>query len=226
MNGICIIRTHGATPHAIKQLEEKGCKIVDATCPDVKRVQDNAKALAEEGYQVIIIGKADHPEVIAIKAYADLTTGKQAIVISSENEVLDSMEIIKNAKKVGIVVQTTQTGENFKNILALIAEQAKELKVHNTICLATSKRQQEAKALAKDVELMVVVGSKSSANTTHLAEIVNEITETIHIETHQELGLYQHLLNKAGKIGVTAGASTPEFVIDEVIKRIGDKISV
>lgn len=220
LDGICIIRTHGATPQIISELEQKGCKIFDATCPDVKHVQNKAKILAEEGYKVIIIGKADHPEVIAIKAYADSSSDKKAIVISCAEEIDKYLEEIKDASKTGIVIQTTQTSENFKKILPIITEHSKELKVYNTICSATFKRQQEAKALAKEVELMVVVGSKSSANTTHLAEILRQITKTIHIETHEELDSYKDLLNKVNKIGVTAGASTPEFVINEVVKKL------
>jgi len=144
------------------------------------------------------------------------------MVISSIDEAIVNIEKIKQAKKIGIVIQTTQKSENFKKILPIIAENSKELKVHNTICSTTFKRQQEAQALAKEVELMVVVGSKSSANTTNLAEILSEITRTIHIEDPEELDMYEDILNKVNKIGVTAGASTPESVINEVIKRIGD----
>jgi len=222
LEGICIIRTHGVSPQIIAELQNKNCKIVDATCPDVKRVQNKAKNLAEEGYRVIIIGKADHPEVIGIKAYADLYSEEEAIVISSVNEALSCIERIKQAKKIGIVIQTTQKSENFKKILPVIAENSKELKIHNTICSTTFKRQQEAQALAREVELMVVVGSKSSANTTNLAEILSEITKTLHIEKPEELDQYKELLNEVNKIGVTAGASTPEFVINNVINRIGD----
>ena len=222
LNGICIIRTHGVTPQTIQELEQKGCQIVDATCPDVKRVQDKARSLAEEGYKVIIIGKPDHPEVIAIKAHADLYSVDEAIVISSEQEVYKYLSIIKKAKKIGIVTQTTQTHENFKKILPIIAEYSTELKVYNTICSATCKRQQEAMTLANEVELMLVVGSKSSANTTHLAEIVSPIKKTIHIETEKELDEYGDLLEKVHKIGITAGASTPGYVIEKVIEKIGE----
>ena len=222
IDGICIIRTHGVTPQTIQTLESKGCKIIDATCPDVKRVQDKAKDLAKDGYRVIIIGKADHPEVIAIKAHSDLCSLKEALVISSIEEIEKFLPEIKDSKKIGVVIQTTQLIENFKEILSVIAEYSKELKVYNTICSATFKRQQSAKELAREVELMIVVGSKSSANTTHLAEIIKPIKETILIETSDELENYKNIINKAQKIGVTAGASTPEYVITEVIKRIGE----
>ncbi|OGH98744.1 MAG: 4-hydroxy-3-methylbut-2-enyl diphosphate reductase [Candidatus Melainabacteria bacterium GWA2_34_9] len=222
IDGICIIRTHGVTPQTIQTLESKGCKIIDATCPDVKRVQDKAKDLAKDGYRVIIIGKADHPEVIAIKAHADLYSEREALVISSKEEAEKFLPEVKESKKIGVVIQTTQLIENFKEILPIIAEYSKELKVYNTICSATFKRQQSAKALAREVELMIVVGSKSSANTTHLAEIIKPIKETILIETSEELENYKDIINKTQKIGVTAGASTPEYVITEVIKRIGE----
>lgn len=223
LKGICIIRTHGVTPQIIQELGQKGCQVIDATCPDVKRVQNKARSLAEEGYKVIIIGKPDHPEVIAIKAHADqYSSDDEAIVISSEQEVDKYLNVIKKAKKIGIVTQTTQTHENFKKILPIIAEHSIELKVYNTICSATFKRQQEAMTLANEVELMVVVGSRSSANTTHLAEIVSPIKKTIHIETEKELDSYNDLLKNANKIGITAGASTPGYIIEKVIEKIGE----
>jgi 4-hydroxy-3-methylbut-2-enyl diphosphate reductase len=160
--------------------------------------------------------------VVGIKAYADMYSQEPAIVISSEEEVLSNKEIIKQAKKIGIVIQTTQKSENFKKILPIIAENSKELKIHNTICSTTFKRQQEAQSLAQEVELMVVVGSKSSANTTNLAEILSKITKTLHIETSDDLDNYNNLLCNVSKIGITAGASTPESVINDVINRIGD----
>lgn len=222
LSGICIIRTHGATPQTVESLEKKGCKVIDATCPDVKRVQDKAKELAKDGYRVIIIGKPDHPEIIAIKAHADLYAKNNAIVVSSAEEAENILHEIKESEKIGIVIQTTQLIENFKEILSVIAEHAKELKIYNTICAATFQRQQSAKELAEETELMIVVGSKSSANTNHLAEILKPIKNTIFIETCQELGNYKDCIDKVQKIGVTAGASTPEYVINEVIKKIGE----
>lgn len=222
LSGICIIRTHGTTPQIIKELNQKGCKIVDATCHDVMHVQNKAKDLAKEGYKVIIIGKADHPEVIAIKAHADMCSNSEAMVISSLEEAEKQINEIRKFEKIGIVAQTTQRNDNFNKILPIIAEYSKELKVYNTICLATSKRQQEAKALAEQVDLMVVVGSKTSANTTHLAEVLSEIKETILIEMPEELDTYKDILKKVNNIGITAGASTPKFIIDQVIKKIGE----
>jgi len=219
-NSICVIRTHGATPQDINKIRERGCKILDATCVDVKKVQEKAKSLIEEGYKLIIIGKNNHPEVIGIKAHAEENSEDKAIVIASVNDIDEHLEEIKAAKKIGIVIQTTQKTENLQQILANVSQYTKELKVYNTICKTTSNRQKEAKALAQEVDLMIVVGSKTSANTSHLAEILSEITQTIHIETEKEINNYKDIIDNVQNIGVTAGASTPEYIITNVINAI------
>ena len=219
-NSICVIRTHGATPQDINKIREKGCKILDATCIDVKKVQEKAKSLIEEGYKLIIIGKDNHPEVIGIKAHAEENCDDKAIVLASVNDIEKHLEEIKAAKKIGIVIQTTQKTENLQQILANVSQYAKELKVYNTICKTTSNRQKEAKELAGQVDLMIVVGSKTSANTSHLAEILSGITQTIHIESEKEINNYKDIIANAKNIGVTAGASTPEYIITNVINAI------
>jgi len=221
-SGIFIIRTHGAAPETFKQLENKGCSVVDLTCPDVKFVQDKAKQLAKEGYRVVIIGKPTHPEVIGIKANADEIAQKPSIVISSPQEVENYSSELKADKKIGVVVQTTGLAENFKDIVKIIASYSKELRVFNTICPATIYRQQSALELADEVDLMIVAGSKSSANTLHLVEILSKKVNTLHIETAQDIDKYKNLISKSTKIGITAGASTPDFVIDKIIQRIGE----
>ena len=222
-NSICVIRTHGATPQDIDKIKAKGCKILDATCVDVKKVQEKAKSLIEEGYKLIIIGKNNHPEVIAIKAHAEENTNENAIVLASVDDIPKYIEEIKAAKKIGIVIQTTQKTENLQNILSAVSQYAKELKVYNTICKTTSNRQSEAKTLAKEVDLMIVVGSKTSANTSHLSEILSTITPTIHIETEKEINNYKDLIDNAKSIGITAGASTPEYIINNVIEKLNLK---
>ena len=222
-NSICIIRTHGATPEDISKIKAKGCEILDATCVDVKKVQEKAKSLIQEGYKLIIIGKNNHPEVIGIKAHAEENQSEKAIVLSCADDIQNHIEEIKSAKKIGIVIQTTQKTENLQNILAEVSKYAKELKVYNTICPTTSNRQKEAKNLAQEVELMIVVGSKTSANTSHLAEILSGITKTIHIETEEEIQNYLKEIQNAKSIGVTAGASTPEYIINNVIEKINLK---
>ncbi len=222
LDGFCIIRTHGITPQQLDILKQKKCTIIDATCPDVKRVQDKAKWLAQQDYQVIIIGRADHPEVLAIKAHADIVAQKETIVVSSIEDVKIYLDIIKKSKDIGIVIQTTQQVEKFKQILPLIAEYSKHLRVFNTICSATTKRQKHAYELANNSDLMIVVGSKTSANTTHLAELTQKITKTIHVETEKDLDNYKDIIEMSFSTGITAGASTPEFIIEEVVKKIGE----
>ena len=130
-------------------------------------------------------------------------------------------EFTKNAK-IGVVTQTTQKTENLKNILPILIENAKELRCYNTICHTTRNRQKEAEDLARQADLMIVVGGRTSANTTHLAEILKNITKTAHVETEQEFANRQNLIEESSTIGVTAGASTPQDVIDNVIKKIGE----
>lgn len=216
-SGICIVRSHGMAPQKIKEIEEKGFDVVDLTCLDVKKVQQKAIELAKEGFLVLILGKPEHPEVIAIKANAELYTDK-VFVISDENDLKAIEQEITKHKRVGIVIQTTQKIELLKDITSKIIPLSSEIKIFNTICKSTSLRQQEARELAKTSDLMVVVGSKKSANTTHLAEILQDITNTVHIENASDLNEYKDLLNKSTNIGVTAGASTPDDVIKEVIK--------
>lgn len=221
-NGICIIRTHGVSPNTIKEIEKSGCEIIDATCPDVKKVQRKGSTLAKEGYQVIIIGKPEHPEVIGIKAHTDEENKLPAIVISSAEEVANWEEQIKSAPKIGMIVQTTQKIELLNSILTKITPLSKEIVIFNTICLATKNRQKEATEIANQVDLMIVAGGKNSANTTHLAEILTPLTKTLHIETAMELEQYKEFIQNAKAIGVTAGASTPGEIIEEILTKIGE----
>ena len=221
-NGICVVRSHGESPEVFEQIEKAGFEVYDLTCPDVKKVQQKAIELAQEGYFVVIVGKAQHPEVIAIKANAEKYSDK-VLVADSSTQLKTYEEALKEHKKIGVVVQTTQMISNLNEIVSYLIPIAKELHVANTICQSTAKRQAEAKELAKESDLMIVVGSKKSANTTHLAEILKDITSTIHIETSEELDEYKNLIEKSQKISITAGASTPQNLIDKVIENIQRK---
>lgn len=217
--GICVVRSHGESPEVIEKIKNAGFTTVDLTCPDVKKVQHTAIELAKNGYYVVIVGKSEHPEVIAIKANAKLWSDK--VVVATEIEQLKNVEKeIKSHKKVGVVVQTTQRITTLNKIVEYLTSIAKEIHIANTICQSTSMRQSEAKELAKESDLVIVVGSKKSANTTHLAEILKDITKTIHIENDTELDNYKELIEKAQKIGITAGASTPQNIIEKVIKKL------
>ena len=221
-NGICVVRSHGESPEVFKKIEEAGFEVYDLTCPDVKKVQQQAIELAKEGYYVVIVGKAEHPEVIAIKANAQQFSDK-VIVASDINQLEPFAQKLKSHKIIGVVVQTTQMLSTLNEIITYLTPLSKELKIANTICQSTSMRQSEAIELTKQSDLMIVVGSKKSANTTHLAEILKTITSTIHIETNEELKIYKELIEKSQKISITAGASTPQNVIDKVIENIQRK---
>ena len=219
VEGICIIRSHGISDSAYSEMQQKGFEIADLTCPDVKKVQQKAIELARSGYLLVIIGKPEHPEVVAIKANAQQYSSN-VFVVQDIEAVKEIEPVIAKLQKVGVVVQTTQRIEIFKEITDYLAPLVAELKVYNTICASTSLRQREAKELAEKSDLMIVVGSKKSANTTHLAEILTDITKTIHIEDDNELENYENEIANAQKIGVTAGASTPEDIINKVLDKL------
>lgn len=218
-SGICVIRSHGESPEVIEKIKQAGFTPVDLTCPDVKKVQQKAIELAKDDYFVVIVGKSEHPEVIAIRANAALWTDN-VTVASSVEQLFPIQDKIKAHKKVGVVVQTTQRIETLNKIVEFLTSISKELHIANTICASTSMRQKEARELAAENNLMIVVGSKKSANTTHLAEILKGITKTIHIETDAELDDYSDIIKKSEKIAVTAGASTPQNIIDNVITKL------
>lgn len=178
--------------------------------------------LAKEDYFVIILGKEEHPEVVAIMADAQkFARNKERVYVAKNLDALKEIEpVLKKEQKIGIVIQTTQRIEYLKEVLDYLAPISKELRVINTICASTSLRQNEAKNLAKESDLMIVVGSKKSANTTHLAEILTPLAKTVHIECDAELENYTALIKDARNIGVTAGASTPDYIINKVLERL------
>lgn len=218
-DGICVIRSHGASPKVFEDIKKAGFEIVDLTCLDVKKVQQKAIGLAKDGYFLVIVGKSEHPEVVAIKANAELWS-KNIVVASQPEQLEEYREQIKKHKKIGVVVQTTQRVDNLRAIVDYLVPISKELHIANTICSSTSMRQKEAKSLAEESDLMIVVGSKKSANTTHLAEILKDNCKTIHIENDTELVNYKDLIDNAKDIAITAGASTPQSVIEKVVNEI------
>ena len=218
-DGICVVRSHGESPDVIERIKKSGFTLVDLTCPDVKKVQQKAIELAKDGYFLVIVGKSEHPEVIAIKANAKLWS-ENVVVAGSADQLKEYESEIKKHKRVGVVVQTTQMLSTLNSIVQYLTSISKELHIANTICQSTAMRQAEAKELAKESDLMVVVGSRKSANTTHLAEILKNITNTIHIENDSELEAYKNLIAKSNKISITAGASTPQSIIQKVVEKL------
>ena len=218
-NAICVVRSHGEAPEVFEKLEKAGFEVVDMTCLDVKKVQQRAIELAKNDYFVVIVGKPNHPEVIAIRANAEQYSDK-VIVATTIEEIQPYEKEIKEHKKVGVVVQTTQMLSTLNEVVAYLNSISKEVLVYNTICQSTAMRQAEAKEMAKTSDLMIVVGSKKSANTTHLAEILKDITKTIHIENDTELEGFEDLIKSSKEIGITAGASTPQDIINKVIDKL------
>lgn len=206
-----IIRTHGIPLELSEMIASRGVEMIDATCPFVKKAQYYAKLLSEEGYQVVILGEKNHPEVISLMSYA-----------KNDTLVVDSKSPLPKLKhKVGIVVQTTQPLEALKRVLSVAIEHAKEVKVYNTICNSTALRLKETESMAGKVDVMFVVGGKNSANTTQLTKLCESLSvPTYHIETSSEI--QTEYLRNAKKVGITAGASTPRWIIKEVEKRIRD----
>ncbi len=207
--GILLIRSHGAGPPTIKAAKERGLQVIDATCPFVRQEQKLAQKLRAEGFQVVVVGEPEHPEV---KAVVEAVDG-QTVVIDPKDQA--AIEKIKFAARVGLVCQTTQPLENLNMVVTALLPRVKELKVYNTICNATRERQEETAELARKVDLLLVVGGKNSANTRKLAEIGASLTPTYHIESISEIDP-QWLRGKT-LIGVTAGASTPQEQISEVV---------
>ena len=210
-SGTVIIRAHGVVPQVIEAARERGLTVVDATCPYVKKVHVAAERLVREGYRVIVVGEPGHPEVEGILGHA----GDDARVLSC---AADADELPLKGK-VGLVVQTTQTAQNLAEVVAAITPRVQELRVINTICAATSERQQAAASLANRCDCMIVVGGKNSGNTRRLAQICADACEhTHHIEEASELEAAWFA--DARHVGITAGASTPQEHIERAVARI------
>lgn len=209
--GKVIIRSHGVGPKTLELIQARGLTAIDATCPFVKKAQTIAQELDNEGFQVIVIGDKDHPEVKGIVEW----THDHAIVVKDPREV----RALPFFPKIGVLAQTTLDYTTFEEITELLKEKTNQLQIHNTICSATKIRQQEAFNLAKTVDVMIVIGGKHSANTKKLASICQRAgTLTYQIEQASELE--PHWFNNAERVGVTAGASTPDWIIEEVVERM------
>lgn len=210
-SGIVIVCSHGMHPLVLEKLKKKKVVIVDATCPFVRKIERTVKQLKKENYTIAIVGDREHPEVKAITGYA----GKKAILI----ENLEEVKKLPRFKKIGVVAQTTQSVEKYKKICNELLSKTEKLKIFNTICDATQKRQEEAVCLARGVEKIIVIGGYESANTKRLAKLCQELGRpTRHIEQARDLD--PGFLKGAGSVGVLAGASTPDWIINDVIARI------
>ena len=205
-SGTVLIRSHGAAPEQIAKLKEKKLNIVDATCVLVKRVQQIAAELERDGYKVVVIGDENHPEVTAV-----VGSCRETIVIADESD----LHKLPENDRLGVVCQTTQSPEHFSKMLCAIAKKGfSELKVINTLCKEAIKRQRSAVELCKQVDVMFVLGGLESANTCKLAELCKKVNrQTFHLQNWNELD--KNILPGKNVVGITAGASTPEWIIAE-----------
>jgi 4-hydroxy-3-methylbut-2-en-1-yl diphosphate reductase len=209
--GTVIIRSHGVASDELETAIRKDMEIIDATCPFVKKAQEHVKSLSLAGYDVVVVGDEDHPEVQGIVSYA-----RGAVFVIGSGEEASRLP---KMGKVGVVAQTTQSFENLKQVVLECLMKGNETRVFNTICDATAVRQEEAKELANQADCMIVIGGYNSANTRRLAEVCAELQpRTYHIETAQQLN--SEWFSGVDTVGVTAGASTPKWVIDEVLREI------
>ncbi|MDI6731466.1 MAG: 4-hydroxy-3-methylbut-2-enyl diphosphate reductase [Candidatus Margulisbacteria bacterium] len=212
-NGILLISAHGVPPVIYERAKGLELEIVDTTCPWVKKAQKIAKELADAGCLVIIVGDKGHKEVQGLVGWSN---GK-AIVVENLDDI-NPLSFSPN-QKVGVLAQTTQSREHFKAMAAELKKKAPSLKEFDTICGATAKRQETAAELAKKVDLMLVIGDKMSANTKRLTELCQQTgTKTHQIQTVGEMMV--GWLDGKQRVGITAGASTPEWVIKEVVAKL------
>lgn len=206
---VFIVRSHGMSPEFLYKLKLRGVKIIDTSCPFVKRAQSKAKMISKRGYHLVIIGNKDHPEVISEMEHAGTT---ELTVI----ETPDELELVKKHEKIGVIMQTTQIKSNSKAIIAGLLDKAKEILIENTICKVTENRQDVTRQLSKNVDVMLIVGGKNSANTAHLAQIARQHnSRTYHIETYGEIDRAWFNLPDL-TVGISGGASTPEKDISDV----------
>lgn len=204
-----IIRSHGVSKSIYDEAKLKDIPIIDTTCPFVRKIHYLANKCFEEGKQLIVIGDKNHPEIIGINGWSS-----HSAIIAKNLEELRNISFDTN-KDYFIVAQTTMNEKEFDAIIDYIRSLDIKFEVENTICSATRVRQESARELAHKVDLMIVIGGRHSSNTQKLVKICQDIVDTFSIETKEDLD--RKLLDKYHTIGITAGASTPDWIIEEVI---------
>ncbi|MDN5344010.1 MAG: small subunit ribosomal protein ispH, lytB [Clostridia bacterium] len=216
-SGRVLIRSHGVTPATLALAREKGLEVIDATCPYVARAQHQASKLAAAGYQVVIVGEPEHPEVKGLLGWA----GPGAIVVPNK----EAAATLPPHPRRAVLAQTTQPEKRLEEVADALRSKTDTLVVHNTVCQTTRQRQEAAINLATRVDVMVVVGGRDSANTRHLVELCRATgTPTYHVEGAGEL-CRQWFIN-AHRVGVTGGASTPAWIIEEVVVMLSEEEKV
>lgn len=211
--GAVILSAHGVAPATEEQARQQGLDVVDVTCPFVTRVHRTAQTLVQQGYQLLLLGETDHSEV---KGIVGAVHGRVTVVRGPED-----IKRLRLSRKVGIVTQTTQKAELFAAVVAEVSKTVFDVRAFNTICNATDELQDAAVELARQVDAVIVVGGRQSANTARLRQICEEEgVPAYHVETAQEIR--DEWLEGKETIGVTAGASTPDWLIEDVVRRLND----
>ena len=216
--GRIIVRSHGISRREYEEMEAYGFTVVDATCPFVRKIHRLVDEHSKLGEYIIIIGNPNHPEVCGIRGWVN---GDDVTIIESKEEALEFSEKID--KTVCIVSQTTFNYNKFQDLVEIIRKKEYNILVLNTICNATEERQTEARQIAKNVEAMIVIGDKHSSNTQKLFEICNtECEKTYYIQTSKDMDF--GYLKSINNVGITAGASTPNNIIEEVSKNVRNEL--
>jgi 4-hydroxy-3-methylbut-2-enyl diphosphate reductase len=216
--GKIIVRSHGISRAEYEEMEQYGFTVVDATCPFVRKIHKIVDEHSKQGEYIIIIGNPNHPEVCGIRGWVN---GNDVNIIESKEEAENFT--ISGEKNICIVSQTTFNYNKFQDLVEIVSKKGYNISVLNTICNATEERQTEARKIAKDVDAMIVIGDKHSSNTQKLFEICNtECEKTYYIQTSKDMDY--SLLESINNVGITAGASTPNNIIEEVSKNVRNEL--
>ncbi|MEO1958693.1 MAG: 4-hydroxy-3-methylbut-2-enyl diphosphate reductase [Nautiliaceae bacterium] len=210
-----IVRTHGIPKEDLEKLHLKNVEVIDATCPFVKKPQEIVKSMSKEGYDIVIFGDEKHPEIKGVKSYA---THNRVFVVLNKDE----LKKFKLKDKIALIAQTTRKINDYLNIANYLIKNYKEVRVFNTICNATFENQDAVRDLSKEADIMIIVGGKNSSNTKQLYNIAKENCESYLIESEDEVKPEWFLQKEV--CGISAGASTPEWLVEKIIKKIKDVI--
>ncbi len=208
-----IIRTHGIPKDKLKRLKEKNIEVIDATCPFVKKPQEIVEEMSKQGYDIVIFGDKNHPEIKGVMSYS---VHKRVFVVLK----VDELKNLKLKEKIATVAQTTRKIEEYLKITDFLIKNHKEVRVFNTICNATFENQEAVRELSKEADIMIIIGGKNSSNTKQLYNIAKDNCESYLVESEEEINP-EWFKNKK-LCGISAGASTPEWLVEKIISKIKD----
>jgi len=210
-----IIRTHGIPKDKLKKLKEKNVEVIDATCPFVKKPQEIVEEMSKEGYDIVIFGDINHPEIKGVMSYS---IHNRVFVVLSKDELKN----VKLKDRIATVAQTTRKMSDYLEIVNYLIKNYKEVRVFNTICNATFDNQEAVRELSKECDIIIIVGGKNSSNTKQLFNIARENTEAYLVENENELN--KDWFKNKKICGISAGASTPEWLVEKIISKIKEMV--